>query len=79
MKCHHRNRQAIPPTLEITLLRQLWKLALWAKATGAMGDGTQRGDVDYGMVRFTATATAITAVLEKIWLMPNWAFALTCQ
>ncbi len=53
------------------------KLARYGpKATGAMGDGF--GGVDY-TVSTTRFTTHGCGRARKIWLMPNWACALTCQ
>lgn len=53
-----------------------WRYGL--KATGAMGDGTLATWITrYQLPVSPPTATAITAAREKIWLMPNWACALT--
>lgn len=69
-----------PPTLEASSYYGSygsWRYGL--KATGAMGDGTQPGDVDYTVstTRFTTHGYRDHSGARKIWLMPNWACALT--
>ena len=49
------------------------------KATGAMGDGTHAGDVDYTVstTRFTTKGYRDHSGARKISLTPNWVYALT--
>jgi iron complex outermembrane receptor protein len=69
-----------PPTVEAS--SYYGSFGTWhygMKATGAVGDGSHAGDVDYTVStnRFTTMAIAITAARAKIWRTPNWGCAST--
>lgn len=71
-----------PPTIEASSYYGSfgsWRYGL--KATGALGDGTQRGDVDYTVstTRFTTHGYRDRSSAQKIWPMPNWACAWTIR
>lgn len=71
-----------PPTIEASSYYGSfgsWRYGL--KATGALGDGTQRGDVDYTVstTRFTTHGYRDRSSAQKSGPMPNWACAWTIR
>lgn len=64
-----------PPTIEASSYYGSfgsWRYGM--KATGAMGDGTQAGDVDYTVstTRFTTHGFRDRSSAQRIWLTQNW-------